>query len=72
MIPSSFLTPAADVRPEPNRLYRAVRVAKQRYPGPVGDYLAREIELWRDFGYRFENGGRMGRLVDALLDQEAS
>lgn len=42
---------------------RATRV----YPGPVGELVAIELRDWADFGYRFGDGGVIGRLVEHVM-----
>ena len=50
------------------RFARASAYARVLYPGPVGEYLAREIDTWRDFGWRIAGStGRMNQLIDELL-----
>jgi hypothetical protein len=70
--PANLIT--ADVPPsrstlsERQRLFRAAQVAEQRYPGPVGIFLAQELRECATWGYRLVlPGGRMARLVDALV-----
>lgn len=67
-----ILPTPVEARPDGAQVQRAVILARQHYPGPIGDFLARELDVWRNFGYRFETGGRLGRLVTALLALEAS
>lgn len=49
------------------RLIHAERVATERYPGPVGELLKKELQLWRSESLRFVNGSLVHRLVDHLL-----
>ncbi|MCE3549898.1 hypothetical protein LWC33_00330 [Pseudonocardia sp. RS11V-5] len=49
-------------------LRRAALVAPERYPGPVGELLARELLLWEDFGHRFGAHTLVSRLVAQILD----
>lgn len=49
------------------RIATAAGHAKRRYPGAVGEVLAREIEGYLDFGHRFHRGGLMPRLVEEIM-----
>jgi len=51
------------------RLRLAASAARRRYPGPVGEVLAREIAAWEEFGYRFGGERLIGQLVEDLLSQ---
>ena len=53
-------------------LHKAAIKAKLRYPGPVGELIARELDIWLQFGYRFERRGLTGRLVAHLLDEDSA
>lgn len=52
---------------EKARIRAAARAAERRYPGPVGEVLARELLTWEDFGYRVGKHGLVARLVDDLM-----
>jgi hypothetical protein len=56
--------------PDRVRLHQAGMKARLRYPGPVGELIARELDIWLQFGYRFEARGLTGRLVRHLLDED--
>lgn len=49
------------------RARTAAHHARTRYPGPVGDLLAREISAYVDFGYRTDEASVVPRLVDDLM-----
>lgn len=51
------------------RLGQAQYFARKVYPGPVGEVLAREIEVWEEFGYRLGGSGIIMRLVKDLEDK---
>lgn len=52
------------------RLNRAAQYAQTVYPGPVGEYLALEIDTWISFGWRIASStGRMQKLVNHLIEQ---
>ena len=49
---------------------RAAAVRAQRaYPGPLGEFVHRELVAYADFGYCFADG-LVPRLIDALLAGE--
>lgn len=50
-------------------LENAARVAMRAFPGPVGDFVARELYAWSDFGFRFGGQSETRRLVKHLLDE---
>lgn len=50
------------------RLLTAAYHAKKKYPGPVGELIAREIESWADFGYRFDNSALVPRVVKEVMN----
>jgi hypothetical protein len=54
------------------RVRAAAFAAPRRYPGPVGECLARELFTWEEFGYRFGDGKLIARLVDHLLEPRPS
>lgn len=62
-------------RPDPmDREYKMrVRAASfrviQLYPGPIGEYLSRELMSWEDFGYRLGTGGNamIYRIVEDIM-----
>lgn len=55
---------------EKTRLRAAAYRAKKLYPGPVGEVLYREIEVWYEFGYRFGGNALIGSVVDQILKTE--
>ncbi len=46
--------------------------ARARYPGPVGELVAREIWAYRDFGHRFGTDGLVPRIVAELLHSSSA
>ncbi|MGH3569260.1 MAG: hypothetical protein ACRDRH_25205 [Pseudonocardia sp.] len=52
---------------ELRRIRGAALHAKQVYPGPVGDLLARELHAYADLGYRFLPNALMDRLATEIL-----
>jgi hypothetical protein len=50
------------------RLRTAALLATERYPGPVGELLARELMIWEDFGHRFGAHSLVSQLVTHILD----
>lgn len=52
--------------PERMRYRAAAFAATQRYPGPVGTLLSREIMAWEEFGYRLGSHRLINELVDHL------
>jgi hypothetical protein len=80
---ASTTTPGAGSRPRPGigdalgaveseQLCEAGRRATERYPGPVGDLIARDLEAVAEFGFRFAEGTFYRRLVDHLLEPPTS
>ncbi|MCE0762884.1 hypothetical protein LWC35_08150 [Pseudonocardia kujensis] len=53
-------------------LRRAALLAPERYPGPVGELLERELLLWEDFGHRFGAHALVSRLIAQILDPAAT
>ena len=57
--PTTAVSPAGQLPPgrleahEKMQVRAAAHRAKQLYPGPVGDLVARELLDWEQFGYRF-------------------
>lgn len=49
------------------RLRAAAARAGQLYPGPVGELIARELDIWAELGYRI-GPGLAARLADHVLD----
>jgi hypothetical protein len=45
----------------------AGRRATETYPGPVGEFIARELETAAGFGFRFGTNALLTRLTDHLL-----
>ena len=43
------------------------QMARDAYPGPVGELCVRELQAWSEFGYRLSNDALMSRLLDHLL-----
>lgn len=56
---------------EVNRLRAAARHARQVFPGPVGELLARELCAHADFGYRFDNSGLVNQVAREVLAMPA-
>ncbi|GAA2858426.1 hypothetical protein GCM10010472_14750 [Pseudonocardia halophobica] len=50
------------------RLRRAALLAPERFPGPVGELLSRELLIWEDFGHRFGAHTLVSRLVEEILE----
>ncbi|MEU7819087.1 hypothetical protein [Pseudonocardia sp. NPDC049154] len=50
------------------RLRRAALLAPERFPGPVGELLCRELLIWEDFGHRFGAHTLVSRLVEEILE----
>lgn len=50
-----------------SRLRSAAGRALTRYPGPVGEILARELRSWEEMNFRYGGHGLMERLVTELL-----
>ena len=66
------LAPAQDDQTAPapidhERLYEAAQRALDRYPGPVGQLLQREIQAYLELGHRFAQASLITRLVEDLL-----
>lgn len=55
--------------PDRHRLHRAGMKARLDYPGPVGEFIAHELDTWIQFGYRFDQRRLTGRLVAHLLGE---
>ncbi len=53
------------------RLRTAAGRARQVYPGPVGQLLARELLAWDDFGFRFGDGGLIFGVVTDIEQRAA-
>ena len=51
------------------RLMKAAAVARTRYPGVIGQYLAADIEDCANWGYRVADTSRIARVAAALLDE---
>lgn len=65
--PTAEVHPPAPLHPhEKMRLRAAAYQAVTRYPGPVGELIARELLTWEEFGYRLDNDGLVMRLVNHL------
>lgn len=52
---------------EVQALREAGRCAAETYPGPVGEFIARELETAAGFGFRFGTDTVLTRLTDHLL-----
>lgn len=54
---------------EKSRMLAAARAARLRYPGAVGELVARELTDWEHFGWRVGGGENalIARLVDELM-----
>jgi len=50
-----------------DRLCEAAQRALDRYPGPVGQLLQREIQAYLELGHRFAQASLITRLVEDLL-----
>jgi hypothetical protein len=51
---------------------RAARIVRSVYPGPVGEILFIELEVWNEFGYRLGDYGTIMRLVRHIMDKAKS
>lgn len=47
-------------------------VALAKYPGPVGELVARELSVWSDMGFRFERNCIVAKLIKELSDWAAA
>lgn len=54
---------------ETTRLRNAALRAQALFPGPLGDYLRRDLNSWADIGLKFDLQGATGRLVSWLEEQ---
>lgn len=52
---------------EKQRVRTAAMIAKQRYPGPIGELVCAELLEWADYGWRLSSGGRVMQAVEHLL-----
>ena len=52
---------------EKSRASAAAHRAKKLFPGPVGECLFRELDVYAQFGWRFDQSGLMPRLVDHIM-----
>ena len=52
---------------ERSRVRAAALHARRVYPGRVGELLQRELTAYADFGYRFDTGALLPRLVEEIL-----
>lgn len=52
---------------EKQRVRTAANMARQRYPGPVGDLVCAELLQWAEYGWRLAPGGRVMQVVEQLL-----
>jgi hypothetical protein len=50
-----------------DRLHEAAQRALDRYPGPVGQLVHREIQAYRDFGHRFAQTSLTTRIIEDIL-----
>lgn len=53
---------------ERERIRRAAVLAKDQYPGPVGEYLSRDLEYLALIGFRLDQTGLSAAAVKAILD----
>lgn len=69
MTPATPTTVIAELpaKPNPAVVLQALNAAKRRYPGPVGEFLCREIEVWQEFGHLLGAHALMRRLFEFLL-----
>lgn len=51
------------------RVRQAANKALRVYPGPVGNFLFKELWAWDEFGYRFGGHGIISALADHILEQ---
>lgn len=51
------------------RMRRAAELARQLYPGPVGELVCIELRDWAAFGYRFGSSSHIVRLVAHLIEK---
>ena len=49
------------------RLRQAALRVQKLYPGPVGDYLQRDLDSWQVVGLKFDSRGMVSRLIDAIM-----
>ena len=63
----AYAAPERLTHPERMRIRAAAFQAPRRYPGPVGEVLAKELRDWEDFGYRFGGRALIIRLVDEIM-----
>lgn len=66
--PKADLPPVSMSFVERGRYRLAAMRALQRYPGPVGEYLARELHSVADFGWQLVSSNVLARLRDELLE----
>jgi|1185.fasta_scaffold332560_3 hypothetical protein len=52
---------------ERSKISAAAHRAKRLFPGPVGELLYREIDVYAQFGWRMDQSGLMPRLVDHIM-----
>ncbi len=56
---------------ESSRIRAAALHARRRYPGPLGELVARELTAYAEFGYRFAADALIPRLVTDILAAHA-
>lgn len=59
--------PGKPVDVERLRVKAAAVRARKVFPGPVGDYLATDLESWANMSLRYDQRGITGRLIDVLM-----
>lgn len=66
---SEKMNPPEKMMPGERARLRAtvVRIHKL-YPGPAGEVLAKYIDEWEEFGYRFDQRGLMNQLVKQVWE----
>lgn len=55
---------------EKSRATAAAAKAKRDYPGPIGELLHRELDVYAQFGWRLDQSGLMPRLVHHIMTTE--
>lgn len=55
---------------DPGRLDAAARWAPMAFPGPIGELIAREIQVYLNFGLRFTGGGFIASVAEQVLATE--
>ena len=68
--PARELFPGMGPSQDMRRVLRAAERARTRYPGPVGEIVARELHAFVDCGFRFDGSGLVPRVVAQLLEDD--